>query len=188
MGCNVGSEGAQFTPLNWEIRWGIALCTAKAVASVHTHITKHGDSLVCGVIKSSNILIRTDFSACLSGYEIPYLVPARTIIRRNPRRVAPELLSSHSYSPMFTKKSDVYSFGVLLLELITGEKPSVTNLAEYVREKKKKEGWTGVFDKKLGNVIDNMHKMYVIAKRCLSYNPNERPPMKRVVQEIQELK
>ena len=89
---------------------------------------------------------------------------------------------------MFTKKSDVYSFGVLLLELITGEKPSVTNLAEYVREKKKKEGWTGVFDKKLGNVTDNMHKMYVIAKRCLSYNPNERPPMKRVVQEIQELK
>ncbi|KAL6347910.1 hypothetical protein AAG906_037639 [Vitis piasezkii] len=183
-----GSEGAQFTPLNWEIRWGIALCTAKAVASIHTHITKHGDSLVCGVIKSSNILIRTDFSACLSGYEIPYLVPARTIIRRNPRRVAPELLSSHSCSPMFTKKSDVYSFGVLLLELITGEKPSVTNLAEYVREKKKKEGWTGVFDKKLGNVTDNMHKMYVIAKRCLSYNPNERPPMKRVVQEIQELK
>ena len=184
MGCNVGSEGVQFTPLKWKIRLEIALCTAKAVASIHSHMIKPGHSLICGVIKSSNILIRTDFSACLSGYEIPYLIPAEKIIRRNPRRVAPELLCS----PMFTKKSDVYSFGVLLLELITGEKPSVTNLVEYVREKKKKDGWTGVFDKRLGNVIDNMHQMYGIAKSCLLYNPNERPPMNRVVQLIQELK
>lgn len=175
--------------MNWEIRWEISLSTAKAVTSIHTHITKHGDSLVCGVIKSSNILIRTDFSACLSGYETPYLVPVATIIRRNPCRVAPELqYSSQSCSPIFTKKSDVYSFGVLLLELITGKKPSVTNLAEYVREKKKKEGPTGVFDKKLGNVTSSMRKMYGIAKRCLSYAPNERPPMSRVVQLIQDLK
>ncbi|RVW61148.1 hypothetical protein CK203_020664 [Vitis vinifera] len=66
--------------------------------------------------------------------------------QKESRRVAPELLSSHSYSPMFTKKSDVYSFGVLLLELITGEKPSVTNLAEYVREKKRRKDGQGRFN------------------------------------------
>ncbi|GFY95060.1 EF-TU receptor [Actinidia rufa] len=86
-----GCEGTQFTPLSWGVRLRIAFCAAKAVASLHKQVTRKGSNLVCGVIKSSNILIQLDFSACLSGYETPYLIPPSTIVRRNPGRVAPEL-------------------------------------------------------------------------------------------------
>ncbi|KAK9286079.1 hypothetical protein L1049_014459 [Liquidambar formosana] len=182
-----GSEGMQFTPLNWGIRQRIALCAAMAIASIHSRITKSGESLICGVIKSSNILIRVDFSACLSGYETPYLVSPATIIRRNSSRVAPELTYTHNRPQVFTQKSDVYSFGVLLLELITGKKPAMTNLGKYVEESKKKEGLKGIYDKRVADVKESVVEMIGIAESCLLHNPNERPSMDRVVQMIQGL-
>ncbi|KAA8545895.1 hypothetical protein F0562_020654 [Nyssa sinensis] len=182
-----GSEGIQFSPLNWGIRQQIALCAAKALASIHSRVTKSGKALVCGVIKASNILIRLDFSACLSGYETPYLVSHGTIIRRNPGRVAPELIQMQNSPEVFTHKSDVYSFGILLLELITGKKPMVTNLEEYVKEKRRREGLSGVYDKRIKDVKENVADMLRIAGLCLSHNPRDRPSMDKVVQMIQGL-
>ncbi|KDP38256.1 hypothetical protein JCGZ_04899 [Jatropha curcas] len=184
-----GCEGIQFTPLSWEVRKHLAKCAAMAVAFMHNQVTKRGNNLVCGVVKSSNILIRTDFSACLSGYETPYLVPPATIIRRNPGRVAPELASNYqSYPKMFTPKSDVYSFGILLLELITGKRPTITNLGEYVKEKGKREGLKGICDKKMGEVKEYcVREMIAIAQVCISQNPKNRPSMDRVVEMLQEI-
>lgn len=158
-----------------------------ALASLHSRVTKGGNTLICGVIKSSNLLIRMDFSACLSGYEMPYLVPPATIIRRNPGRIAPELTSNQNCLKMLTSQSDVYSFGILLLELITGKKPTMTNLAAYVLEKRD-NGLKGICDKKFGEVRDSMIEMIRIAKHCISHNPKDRPSMQSVVQMIQGLK
>ncbi|KAM7474941.1 hypothetical protein LguiB_022184 [Lonicera macranthoides] len=181
-----GSEGVQFTPLSWKIRLQIALDAAKAVASLHSIVAKNGKTLVCGVIKASNILIRIDFSACLSSYETAYLICPATIVRRNPGRVAPEL--THQSSPkVFTQKSDVYSFGVLLLELITGKRSLVTNLGEYVNEKWRREGLGGVSDKKMTDVKENLADMIRIAGSCLSNNPKDRPFMDEVVHRIEGL-
>ncbi|KAL5790780.1 hypothetical protein ACOSQ2_005668 [Xanthoceras sorbifolium] len=183
-----GSEGIQFTPLSWGVRKHLALCAAKAVAFLHTQVTKTGQLLVHGVIKSSNILISPDFSACLSSYETPYLVSPSILIRRNPGRVAPELIrNTQKHTGVFTQESDVYSFGVLLLELITGKRPAVTNLGEYILEKRKTEGLNGICDKRMGEVKEDMVEMLGIARICLSRNPGDRPAMNRVVQMIQDL-
>lgn len=180
----IGSEGVQFTPLNWEIRKKIALYAAQAVALIHSRVTKNGEPLICGVIKASNILIRVDFSACLSSYETPYLVPPEMIVKRNPGRVAPELKNHHQKT--FTQKSDVYSFGILLLELITGQRPSMTNLSAYLREKKTKGILDDLCDKKMGSgVNESMLEMIKIAWICLSFKPRDRPSMDDVVQMIQ---
>ncbi|KAH7516854.1 hypothetical protein JRO89_XSUnG0162500 [Xanthoceras sorbifolium] len=182
------SEGIQFTPLSWGVRKHLALCAAKAVAFLHTQVTKTGQLLVHGVIKSSNILISPDFSACLSSYETPYLVSPSILIRRNPGRVAPELIrNTQKHTGVFTQESDVYSFGVLLLELITGKRPAVTNLGEYILEKRKTEGLNGICDKRMGEVKEDMVEMLGIARICLSRNPGDRPAMNRVVQMIQDL-
>ncbi|XP_031249503.1 probable inactive receptor kinase At2g26730 [Pistacia vera] len=179
-----GSEGLQYTPLSWRARKHIAVCAAKAVAFLHTQVTKNGEGLVCGVIKSSNVMIQLDFSACLSGYETPYLVPPATIIRRNAGRIAPEL----RHTKVFTQKSDVYSFGILLLELTTGKKPAVTNLGEYIWEKRKQERLKGIYDKRMGEILkENMVEMLEIAQLCLTRNPRERPAMDRVLQMVQDL-
>lgn len=139
-------------------------------------------------IPISNILIRTDCSAYLSGYEIPYLVPLTTIIRRNPGRVAPELISTEIYPKKFTAESDVYSFGILLLELITAKRPTTTNLGEYVTEKRKREGLIDICDPKLGEVNESMMEMIGIAESCLSHRPKDRPSMDRVVHMLQGMK
>lgn len=181
---NVGSEGIQFTPICWTARKHIAVCAAKAVAFLHTQVTKNGEGLVCGVIKSSNVMVQLDFSACLSSYETAYLVPAATIIRRNAGRIAPEL----RHRKVFTQKSDVYSFGILLLELITGKKPAVTNMREYVWQNRKQEGLKGMYDKRMGEIQkETMVEMLEIARLCLGSNPRERPAMDRVLQMIQNL-
>lgn len=184
----LGSEGIQYTPLSWEVRKHIALCAAMAIHFIHNQVTEGGSILVCGVVKASNILIRTDCSAYLSGYEIPYLVPLTTIIRRNPGRVAPELISTEIYPKKFTAESDVYSFGILLLELITAKRPTTTNLGEYVTEKRKREGLIDICDPKLGEVNESMMEMIGIAESCLSHRPKDRPSMDRVVHMLQGMK
>ncbi|XP_023730291.1 probable inactive receptor kinase RLK902 [Lactuca sativa] len=176
-----GSEGVQFTPLNWEIRQQIVLGAAKAVASIHSR------GLLCGVIKSSNFLIQSDFSPRLSSYETPYLISASTIIRRNCGRMAPELTRTRSISKSFSQASDVYSFGILMLEIITGKKPSVTNLGQYVMEKKNREGLKGVPDRRMSGVEENVSAsgMIMIAEVCLLSDPKQRPSMGTVVEMIQ---
>ncbi|KAI3774754.1 hypothetical protein L1987_49316 [Smallanthus sonchifolius] len=180
-----GSEGVHFTPLNWKIRQEIALGAAKAVASIHSRVTETGEPLVFGVIKSSNFLIQTNFSPRLSSYETPYLVSPSTIIRRNCGRMAPESTQTRKIYKFFTQSSDVYSFGILMLELITGKKPSVTNLGQYVAEKRKREGLKGVPDKRMVGVTDNVLAMIMIARMCLLSDPKQRPSMGGVVEMIQ---
>ena len=125
-----------------------------------------------------------DFSTCLSSYETPYLVPPQMMIKRNSGRVAPKL---KNHPNKFTHKSDVYSFGILLLKLITGNRHSVTNLGEYIQEKKRKERLDCICDKKMEGVKENMVGMIEIACLCLSRNPQDRPSMDDVVQMIQVL-
>ncbi|XP_076954795.1 putative inactive receptor kinase At5g16590 [Bidens hawaiensis] len=180
-----GSEGVQFAPLNWKIRQQIALGAAKAVASIHSRTTEKGEPLVCGVIKSSNFLIQTDFSPRLSSYETPYLISPSNIIQRNCGRMAPELTQTRCVYKFFTRSSDVYSFGILMLEIITVKKPSVTNLGEYIAEKRKREGPNGVPDRRMAGVTDNVTAMIMIARMCLLSDPKQRPSMEGVVEMIQ---
>ncbi|CAM8901348.1 unnamed protein product [Rhodiola kirilowii] len=175
-----------YKALNCELRLRIALCAAEALASIHSRCTPDGEALICGVIKSSNVMIGIDFSARMAGYETPYLISPAIVIRRNHGRMAPELLTARSGSRrVFTTKSDVYSFGVLLLEILTGEKPAMTNLVESVGEKI--GAGVSIVDEKLGNVEESAGGFLRIAQLCLAVNPAERPSMKKVVEMIQML-
>ncbi|CAH1433169.1 unnamed protein product [Lactuca virosa] len=136
--------------LNWEIRQQIVFGAAKAVTSIQSR------GLLCGVLKSSNFLIQSDFSPRLSSYETSYLISTSMIIRRNCGRMVPKLKRTQSISKSFSHTSDVYSFGILILEIITGKKPSVTNLGQYVMEKRKREGLKGVPDRRMFGVEENI--------------------------------
>ncbi|KAG9455212.1 hypothetical protein H6P81_008116 [Aristolochia fimbriata] len=196
-----GKEGIQFTPLNWGIRLQISLCAAMAVANLQSRASHGGKPLVCGVVKSSNVLIRTDFTACLTSYETPYLSSPAVLIRRNTGRIAPEVLmksQGSNHQPNFTHKSDVYSFGVFLLEIVTGKKPVFSNddrdeirLVDYVKNNIRMNGGIvllhTIYDRKMGEATDSMRKMIEIALLCIRSDPSERPTMESIVTMIQQL-
>ncbi|KAK1325350.1 Inactive leucine-rich repeat receptor-like serine/threonine-protein kinase [Acorus calamus] len=110
-------------PLHWTSCMKIAEDVATGLLFIH----QMTPGLMHGNLKSSNILLGSDFESCLTDYGlVPFFRPpnfddspgnggASSLFYR-----APE---SRSPRKAFTQLSDVYSFGVLLLELLTGRTP-----------------------------------------------------------------
>ncbi|KAJ6677150.1 INACTIVE RECEPTOR KINASE-RELATED [Salix viminalis] len=75
-----GNKGGGRTPLDWKIRSGIALATARGIEYLHSQ----GPSVSHGNIKSSNILLTQSYNARVSDFGLAHLVgPTST-----PNRVA----------------------------------------------------------------------------------------------------
>ncbi|KAH1055194.1 hypothetical protein J1N35_033259 [Gossypium stocksii] len=105
--------------LTWQLRMKIAIDVARALEYLHEHCNPpviHRD------IKSSNILLDSDFSAKLSDFGLAVVTGSQN---KNEKLsgtlgyVAPEYLLEGK----LTDKSDVYAFGIVLLELLVGKKP-----------------------------------------------------------------
>ncbi|KAE8730724.1 putative peptide/nitrate transporter [Hibiscus syriacus] len=104
--------------------------------------------------------------------------------------LAPEYLQSGRA----TEKSDVYSFGVLLLELVTGKRP--TDPA-FVKRGLNVVGWMNTLlnENRLEDIVDGrcndddmetLEAILEVAARCTDANPDERPTMNQVVQLLEQ--
>ncbi|KAI3808952.1 hypothetical protein L1987_24921 [Smallanthus sonchifolius] len=186
-----GNRGIGRTPLDWETRVKISLGAAKGISHIHS---EGGTKFTHGNIKSSNILLSTDFSACISDLG---LAPLMNISPTKPRYIgyyAPEIAETQK----FTHKSDVYSFGVLLLELLTGKSPlpspghdEVVDLPRWVRSVVREEWTAEVFDEELmkhPHVEEEMVQMLQIGLACVARVPDTRPSMDDVVKMIVDLR
>ncbi|KAK9726516.1 hypothetical protein RND81_05G220800 [Saponaria officinalis] len=108
-------------PLDWYTRMKIALDAAKGLEYLHD---KANPSVIYGDMKSSNILLETDFNAKLSDFGLAKLSPTGEKKHASTRGMGTYGYCAPEYqrTSQLTAKSDVYSFGVVLLELITGRK------------------------------------------------------------------
>ncbi|KAK9923925.1 hypothetical protein M0R45_032322 [Rubus argutus] len=102
-------------PLTWNTRVRIALGTARAVEYLHEVCSP---SVLHKNIKSSNILLDIELNPRLSDYGLATF-HQRTSQNLGMGYNAPECTKPSAY----TLKSDVYSFGVVMLELLTGRQP-----------------------------------------------------------------
>jgi len=90
-------------------------------------------------IRASNVLLDEEFGARLMGVGLSKIVPYEVMHDRTVMAggtsgyLAPEFV----YRNEFTTKSDVYSFGVLLLEIVSGRRP--TQAVDSV-------GWQSIFE------------------------------------------
>ncbi|XP_027341876.1 probable inactive receptor kinase RLK902 isoform X2 [Abrus precatorius] len=184
-----GNKGAGRTPLNWEVRSGIALGAARGIEYLHLQ----GPNVSHGNIKSSNILLTKSYDARVSDFGLAHLVGPSSTPNRVAGYRAPEVTDPRKVS----QKADVYSFGVLLLELLTGKAPTHALLNEegvdlprWVQSVVREEWTSEVFDLELlryQNVEEEMVQLLQLAVDCAAQYPDKRPSMSEVARTIEEL-
>ncbi|XP_050210605.1 probable serine/threonine-protein kinase PBL10 isoform X2 [Mercurialis annua] len=182
----------QRQPLSWDLRKKIALGTARGLAFLH-NVAKviHRD------LKSSSILLDSDFNAKISGFgfakDRPY----------GKSHVSTSALGTIAYAaPEFTNtghvttKSDVYSFGVVLLELISGR--PATDMYQTGPDKDKiLVEWFLTNKRRSFEVIDvylegnyaltGARKAAILVTQCLSHSLGNRPNMEEVIKTLEQL-
>ncbi|KAI6695195.1 hypothetical protein NL676_022905 [Syzygium grande] len=144
-----GSRSARAKPLHWTSCLKIAEDVAQGLAYLH-----QASRLIHGNLKSTNVLLGTDFEACLTDYCLAAL--AECPLNEDPDSAAYKAPESRKSIGRATPKSDVYSFGVLLLELLTGKHPLQhpflvpSEMLDWVRAMREEDGE----DKRLGMLVD----------------------------------
>lgn len=187
-----GKEGRE--KLTWDIRKQIAKGAARGLAFLHHNCIPH---IIHRDMKSSNVLLDRDWEARVSDFGMARLISALdthlsvSTLAGTPGYVPPEYYQSFRC----TTKGDIYSFGVILLELVTGQRPTHkeefgdNNLVGWVKLHVGSNHCLDVLDPILrgtGVEYEMMHYLK-IACDCLDELPSRRPSMLRVVAMLKEL-
>ncbi|CAO2037490.1 unnamed protein product [Urochloa humidicola] len=181
--------------LTWNIRVRIALGTARALEYLHEVCLP---SVVHRNLKSSNILLDEEHNPHLSDCGLAALTP------NTERQVSTEVFGSFGYSApefamsgIYTVKSDVYSFGVVMLELLTGRKPldssrerSEQSLVRWATPQLHDiDALAKMVDPALNGMYPakSLSRFADIIALCVQPEPEFRPPMSEVVQQLVRL-
>ncbi|KAK6123268.1 hypothetical protein DH2020_042996 [Rehmannia glutinosa] len=171
---------------------------AKGSLDYFLHAYLHHDcspKIIHRDIKSSNILLDEKLEPHVSDFGLAKLLVdedahVTTVVAGTFGYLAPEYLQSGRA----TEKSDVYSFGVLLLELVTGKRPTDPS---FVKRGLNVVGWMNTLlrENRLKDVVDKrcpdaevetVEVLVEIAARCTDANPDDRPSMQQVLQFLEQ--
>ncbi|XP_008786507.2 brassinosteroid LRR receptor kinase BRI1 [Phoenix dactylifera] len=181
--------------LNWAARRKIAIGAARGLAFLHHSCIPH---IIHRDMKSSNVLLDENLEARVSDFGMARLMSAMdthlsvSTLAGTPGYVPPEYYQSFRC----TTKGDVYSYGVVLLELLTGKRPTDSadfgdnNLVGWVMQHSKLR-ITDVFDPELlkGDPTLELELLehLKIAYACLNDRPMKRPTMLNVMAMFKEI-
>lgn len=172
-----GSRSARAKPLHWTSCLKIAEDVAQGLAYIH-----QASKFIHGNLKSSNVLLGSDFEACVTDYCLATLADTSSDDDLdNAGYKAPETRQSARTS---TAKSDVYAFGTLLLELLTGKPPSQhpflapPDMPDWVRAMREDDAED---DTRLRMLVE-------VASICSLTSAEQRPTMWQVLKMITNIK
>lgn len=185
-------ENTERQPLNWNNRLKITLGSARGLAYLHHECSP---KIVHRDIKSSNILLNENMEPHISDFGLAKLLVdedahVTTVVAGTFGYLAPEYLQSGRA----TEKSDVYSFGVLLLELVTGKRPTDPsfvkrglNVVGWMNTLLKENRLEDVVDRKCSDVnAETLEVILELAARCTDSNADDRPSMNQVLQLLEQ--
>ena len=180
--------------LDWTTRLKIAVGAAKGLAWLHHSCNPR---IIHRNISSKCILLDADFEPKISDFGLARLMnPIDTHLSTfvngefgDLGYVAPE----YTRTLVATPKGDIYSFGTVLLELVTGERPTNVakaeetfkgNLVEWITELTNNGKLHDAIDESLVNKdVDNeLFQFLKVACNCVQPTPKERPTMFEVYQ------
>ncbi|XP_073291224.1 G-type lectin S-receptor-like serine/threonine-protein kinase SD2-2 [Primulina huaijiensis] len=186
--------------LSWDVRFRIALGTARGIAYLHEECRS---CIIHCDIKPENILLDEDFSAKVSDFGLARLIGrdfSRVLVtmRGTWGYVAPEWISGVA----ITTKADVYSYGMTLFELIGGRRNvegplSGGGVVEGELEKWFFPPWAArqiiegnlasVIDERLGGSYNTVEaeRIGLVAVWCIQDEESTRPTMGMVVKMLE---
>ncbi|XP_023513556.1 probable receptor-like protein kinase At1g80640 isoform X2 [Cucurbita pepo subsp. pepo] len=167
--------------LTWHLRMKIAVDIARGLEYLHEH---RSPPVVHRDLKSSNILLDSDFNAKLSDFGLTVNLGAQNKnikLSGTLGYVAPEYLLDGK----LTDKSDVYAFGVVLLELLTGKKPvekmgptqSQSLVSWAIPQLSDRSKLPKVVDPVIRDTMDlkHLYQVAAVAVLCVQSEPSYRP-------------
>lgn len=193
--------------LTWETRKKIARGAAKGLCFLHHNCIPH---IIHRDMKSSNVLLDHEMEARVSDFGMARLISALdthlsvSTLAGTPGYVPPEYYQSFRC----TARGDVYSLGVVLLELLTGKRPTDkddfgdTNLVGWVKMKDREGKQMEVIDPDLlaetakvgaenveaeAEEVKEMVRYLEITLLCVDDFPSRRPNMVQVVAMLRDL-
>ncbi|KAI4385003.1 hypothetical protein MLD38_003079 [Melastoma candidum] len=181
--------------LSWDSRIRMALGAARALEYLHEVCQP---PIVHRNFKSSNLLLDDDLSIHVSDCGLAPLISSGSV-----SQLSGHLLSAYGYgapefeSGIYNIQSDVYSFGVVMLELLTGRK-------SYDRTRVRGEQFlvrwaipqlhdidalSRMVDPSMKGQYPNksLSRFADIISRCVQSEPEFRPPMSEVVQDLLDM-
>uniref|UniRef100_A0A7N0ULT0 Protein kinase domain-containing protein n=1 Tax=Kalanchoe fedtschenkoi TaxID=63787 RepID=A0A7N0ULT0_KALFE len=181
--------------LSWNIRVRMALEAAKALKYLHEDCHP---PIIHRNFKSTNVLLDDGLAVRVSDCGLAPLITSGSV-----SQLSGQLQATYGYgapefeSGIYTMKSDVYSFGVVILELLTGRK-------SYDRSRVRGEQFLVRWAIPQLHDIDALSRMVDpslkgeypakclshfadIVARCIQHEPEFRPPMSEVVQDLLEM-
>lgn len=180
--------------LDWPLRLKIAIGAAKGLAWLHHSCNPR---IIHRNISSKCILLDADFEPKISDFGLARLMnPVDTHLSTfvngefgDLGYVAPE----YAKTLVATPKGDVFSFGTILLELVTGERPTTVskapetfkgNLVDWITELSSNSQLHDAIDESLvGKGVDNeLFQVLKVSCNCVLSIPKERPTMFEVYQ------
>ncbi|XP_075659868.1 inactive leucine-rich repeat receptor-like serine/threonine-protein kinase At1g60630 [Castanea sativa] len=178
-------------PLHWTSCLKIAEDLATGLLYIH-----HNPGLTHGNLKSSNVLLGSDFESCLTDYGLLSFRDPNSLEEPSATSLfyrAPECRDIRKPS---TQQADVYSFGVLVLELLTGKTPFQDLVLEHgsdiprwvrsVREEETESGDEPASGSGNEASEEKLQALLNVAMACVSIAPESRPTMREVLKMIRD--
>ncbi|KAF7842603.1 putative inactive receptor kinase [Senna tora] len=188
-----GRSGGNRVPFRWNSRLSVARGVARALCYLHLN-PKPNTIVPHGNLKSSNVLLDENDTVLVSDYGLSSLIAQPIAAQRMVAYKSPE----YGYARKVTKQSDVWSYGSLLIELLTGRLSACSapagssgvDLCSWVHRAVREEWTAEIFDKEISvqrSAYPGMLRLLQIAMRCTDRFPENRPEMRDVVREVENI-
>lgn len=176
--------------MEWNTRYKIAVGTARGLHYLHKTCPRR---IIHRDIKSSNILLTTDFDPQISDFGLAKWLPSQW----THHSIAPiegtfgHLAPEYFMHGIVDEKTDVFAFGVLLLEIISGKKPvdgSHQSLHSWAKPILNQGQTEKLVDPRLGGMYDvlQLNRLAFAASLCIRSSSTWRPTMSEVLEVILE--
>ncbi|KAG4969475.1 hypothetical protein JHK82_035175 [Glycine max] len=166
--------------LEWHQRYVIAIGTAKGLRFLHEEC--RGGPIIHRDMRPSNILLTHDFVPMLGDFGLAKWKTSDNTLHTRIMGTLGYLAPEYAEDGIVSVGVDVYAFGIILLQLITGRKPTSSpeqhlSLRQWAELKIEKLAFDELIDSRLGDSY-NSNELYTMAKvayYCVQRDHQKRP-------------